>query len=86
MRKARARGRETECKLRRCPGGYTGTTGKSMVWVDPSLCAHQTLSIMATKGMRHLPIRKAPTWLFRAALRLWGVPGRRSVWSWSEVD
>ena len=31
LRKARARGLETECKLRRCPGGYAGTTGKSMV-------------------------------------------------------
>ena len=46
------------------------TPAESMIWVEPNLPAIDALHLMATKGMRHLPVRKPYDWLYRPGMPL----------------
>ena len=42
------------------------TSDETLIWADPALPAIDALTTMAQQGMRHLPVAKPPTWLWRA--------------------
>ena len=41
------------------------TDSSKLVWVEPEMSMMHAINVMATKGIRHLPVRKPQTWLYR---------------------
>lgn len=41
------------------------TDSSQLIWVEPTVPMMEAIAIMATKGIRHLPVQKPQTWLYR---------------------
>ena len=53
---------------RQTPVAAVMTTSDKLMWVEPGMPAMEALRLMATHNLRHLPVRKPPTWLWRPGM------------------
>lgn len=44
------------------------TPSDTLQWVEPGMTAFDALQLMASRGLRHLPVRQPPTWIWRPGM------------------